>query len=133
MKFKIKKPFLVSLALIPIILILAPGPLEGCYSFGDLSTAGESFLLFKGGKAFWLLEYDFKNRHLWNYYKLDNHEWVIENVKSGRLTAIKPRLLYVEFIPMDNLKPVEKGRYEMRRLDFWNTLPLVEKRLPNSR
>ena len=133
MKIKPSKLLIASLILAPIFLILAPGSIDGCYSFRGLSTAGESFLIFKDGKVFWFLEHDSKKRHLWDYYMLDNHLWVIKNVKSGRLTTVKPRLLYVEFIPLDNLKPIEKRRYEIRRLDIWNTLPIVEKRLPDSR
>jgi hypothetical protein len=43
MKIKPSKLLIASLILAPIFLILAPGSIDGCYSFRGLSTAGESF------------------------------------------------------------------------------------------
>src|SRR4028118_1051030 len=80
-------------------LLVAPGPLEGCYEFTGVSTSGTYFLRLRNGGVYFYTESnnDFSKepaQYLGPYYQTPEKSWVL----SESAGILRPHLLYLRVI-----------------------------------
>jgi hypothetical protein len=104
----------IGLAVLALLLLpILPGPIAGCYTFSDFTTAGHNFLLFSGGKVTLVLEYA-TNRPQGTYRYERGVGWVWTDPRTARRIVVKPKLFWVRFEQTDNLPLPPKLPFEYR-------------------
>jgi len=107
--------------------VLGPGPIEGCYTFSDLTTEGHNFLHFSKGQATWVLEYG-ATQYLGPYYYKSNVGWIWHDPKTGRDVCVKPHLFWIKFEQMDSLAQLPKITFEFRDLRLLKTRAILQQK-----
>jgi hypothetical protein len=101
-------------------LLFWPTHIDGCYTFGDYSTAGHNFMYFAGGEVSLILE-NGPTQKLGRYSCRPGVGWVWVDLKTGREILVKPHLFWIRFEQMDSLPTPPKLPLEFRDINFRET------------
>lgn len=116
---------LVSAAL--CVLLCTSGPVDGCYTFSDFTTAGHNFLHFSNGQVHVVFEHA-PPQPLGTYEYVEGLGWIWTFTKTGRQVRVKAFRLWIRFEQLDSLPRPPKVPFEYRDLNFLKTRKFLQLR-----
>lgn len=102
----------------------APGPIDGCYTYSDVSTAGHNFLFLSSGRVKRVFEYG-TAEDFGPYRFQKGRGWIWSDPATHRLIYMEPHLLWVRFTPADSMNSRPKHPFEFRYINFLATRSIL--------
>ena len=118
---------LVLAAAVSAVILFAPGPIDGCYTFRDVVTSAHNFLYFSDGNVIFVREYS-TNRHFGTYAYEKSRGWIWSDTGTGRQILVRPGILWIRFDPADGIDRLPKLPFEWRDFNVFKTAEILKRK-----